>query len=347
MTPAPRYDVPMNAPEMAARLAERAEEFCRRFLPRGRTEGNYWKAGNVHGDTGRSLFVGLNPPAKPGWWKDAATGEGGDLLELLRHQYGRDAFEQAREFLSGQYAPPSRPRPEDAVRGGGDLVERMRRMWTMCCPIDGTLAETYLRTRHLSYVEFPALRFHPALYYRDGDSAETFRKLPALVARVTDHRGDFVGVHRTYLASDGRGKAPVASPRKALGAISGAAVWLGPRHGTVVVAEGLETTLTFLSARPGLCAAAALSAAGIAAFVPPAGVTRLVIAPDNDDAGTWAAERLRRRCEERELAAIVLAPEHNDFNDDLGAFGAEVLAARLARAGAGSDAMTADRPPPT
>ena len=331
MTPTIRNDGPMSAAELAARLGERAEGVCRRYLPGGRKEGTYWKAGNARGDPGCSLFVGLGPPAHPGRWKDGATGEHGDLLDLLRHQCGPRAFDEARAFL-GQCAASAAPRHPGPVRGGKHLAERMRRMWAMCRPIEGTLAERYLRSRHLAYTRFPALRFHPALYYRDGDRTETFRELPALVAQVTNHQGDFVGVHRTYLAPDGRGKGQVAAPRKSLGSIAGAAVWLGLRQSTIVVCEGLETTLSFLAARPRLGAAAALSAAGLAAFVPPAGVTRLVIAPDNDVAGTQAAERLQRRCEDRGVGAIVFAPERNDFNDDLRALGAEALAARLARA---------------
>ena len=241
---------------------------------------------------------------------DAATGEHGDLLDLLRRQCGPRAFDEARAFLR-QWAPPALPRHPGPIRGGKHLAERMRRMWEMCRPIEGTLAERYLRSRHLAYTRFPALRFHPALYYRDGDRTETFRELPALVAQ---------------------GKGPVAAPRKSLGSIAGAAVWLGLRQSTIVVCERLETTLSFLAARPRLGAAAALSAAGLAAFVPPAVVTRLVIAPDNDVAGTRAVERLRRRCEDRGVGAIVVAPERNDFNDDLRALGAEALAARLVRA---------------
>ena len=76
-TPSERHER-MTAPELAAALAERAEDVCRRYLPGGRKEGRYWKAGNVRGGPGRSLFVGLAPSPRPGRWKDAATGERGD-----------------------------------------------------------------------------------------------------------------------------------------------------------------------------------------------------------------------------------------------------------------------------
>jgi hypothetical protein len=66
-----------------------------------------------------------------------------------------------------------------------------------------------------------APRFYPRCYYRpDEDSlVETW---PAMIAAVTDLRGRITGVHRTWLDPGGfdpfrLGKAPVATPRRAIG----------------------------------------------------------------------------------------------------------------------------------
>ena len=40
----------MNATDIAAALSYRAEELCRRYLPDGRRQGNYWTVGNLDGD---------------------------------------------------------------------------------------------------------------------------------------------------------------------------------------------------------------------------------------------------------------------------------------------------------
>ena len=77
---------PSPAAEIAAALASRPEEVCRRYLPQGKKQGRYWVAGDVDGSPGRSLFVRLKPPGVPGKWCDAATGEHGDLLDLIRHR---------------------------------------------------------------------------------------------------------------------------------------------------------------------------------------------------------------------------------------------------------------------
>ena len=321
-TPPKRHER-MTARELAAALAERAEDVCRRYLPGGRKEGRYWKAGNVRGDAGRSLFVGLAPSALPGRWQDAATGEGGDLLGLLRRQFGDAAFAEARAFVDRCGSVVSCP----GGRRGARATDTARRMWDMCRPLEGTRADAYLRARRITPGPVPALRFHPALFYRDGSDSQGFRKLPAMVARATNHRGDFVGVHRTYLDPDCPAKAPVATPRKSLGAIGGAAVYLGERQSILLVAEGIETALSLRSARPGLFAAAALSAGSLAGFTPPTGVTGLVIARDRDHAGSHAAERLRARCERGGIEVLVIAPRcGSDFNDELRPYGPDGMA---------------------
>ncbi len=99
---------------------------------------------------------------------------------------------------------------------------------------------------------------------------------------------------------------------------------------SLLVGEGIETVLSLVTAVPEITAAAALSAGSLGAFAPPPGVARLVIARDNDVDGEQAAERLARRCARAGVAASVLVPKGEDFNDDLLALGAPALAARFA-----------------
>ena len=328
----------MNATAVAAALGARAEEVCRRYLPHGRKHGRYWTAGDARGAKGRSLFVRLAPPGVPGKWTDAATGEHGDLLDLIRIASGagslRAALAEARAFLS---LPPA------TAAGGFDSYDRMeaaRRLWQRCRAIDGTHAEAYLHARAIHRCRFPALRFHPSLLYRDGGG---MRRLPALVAAVTGAAGErpgpgehpghaaITGVHRTWLDPSRPAKAPVARPRKALGRVHGLAVRFGGSGpATLLVGEGIETVLSLVTAMPDTVAAAALSAGSLGAFAPPPGVKRLVIARDNDPEGERAAERLARRCARAGVPAHVLVPEGADFNDDLLALGSAALAARLA-----------------
>ena len=326
------------AARVAAALSARAEEVCRRYLPQGRKQGRYWTAGDIRGARGRSLFVRLAPPGTPGKFVDSATGEHGDLLDLIRIASGagslRAALAEARAFLAMPPTPAAEA-PDDY-----DRSEAARRLWQRCRAIDGTHAEAYLEARGIQRCRFMALRFHPALLHRDDGGV---RRLPALVAAVTADAGErpgpgdrpsvaaVCGVLRTWLDPHQPAKANVIRPRKALGRVHGRAVRFGaPGAGTLLVGEGIETVLSIVTAIPDTVAAAALSAGSLSAFVPPAGVTRLVIARDSDPEGERAAERLVRRCACTRVDAVVVAPSCDDFNSDLVAFGASALRARLA-----------------
>ena len=319
----------MNAAAIAAALAERAEAVCRQYLPHGRRQGRYWVAGDLDGARGRSFYVRLRGPGTPGKWTDAAEGTHGDLLDIIRHRIGaptlRAALDEARAFL----ALPAAPAPGEGSGDSYDATAAARRLWARCRAIDGTHAEAYLHARGLARCRFAALRFHPELRYREGSSV---RRLPAMVAAVTGDDGAVTGVQRTWLDSRLPAKAGVASPRKALGRIYGRAVRFGrPADGaSLLVGEGIETVLSLVTAVPEITAAAALSAGSLGAFAPPLGLTRLVIARDNDVEGEQAAERLARRCARAGVAACVLVPRGEDFNDDLLALGAPALAARFA-----------------
>ena len=318
----------MNATGIAAALGERAEEVCRSYLPRGRKQGRYWVAGDLDGAKGRSLFVRLSGPGVPGKWTDAANSEHGDLLDLIRHRSGaptlRAALNEARAFL----ALPASPSSGEA--GAYHASEAARRLWRRCRAIGGTHAEAYLNARGLTHCSFPALRFHPELFYRDGAGT---RRLPALVAAITGNDGILTGVQRTWLNSHAPAKAGIAHPRKALGRIHGRAVRFGDltsSGATLLTGEGIETVLSLITAIPTITAAAALSAGSLGAFAPPSGVSRLVIARDNDSEGERAAERLARRCARAGVGATVIVSERGDFNDDLAVLGAPALAARFA-----------------
>ena len=320
---------PSPAAGIAAALGLHAEAVCRRYLPHGRRQGRYWVAGDLDGARGRSLFVRLRGPGVPGKWTDAASGQHGDLLDLIRYRSGvptlRAALDEARAFLALPVSPAT------GASGDYDATEAARRLWRQCRAIGGTHAERYLRARGLLQCRFAALRFHPELRYREGSSV---RRFPALVAAVTGNDGAVLGVQRTWLDPRSPAKAGIATPRKALGRIFGHAVRFGtvPADGlaSLVVGEGIETMLSLITAVPEIRAAAALSAGSLGAFAPPPGVARIVIARDNDPDGALAAERLARRCARAGVAATIVVPVGNDFNDDILSLGAPALRARIA-----------------
>src|SRR5437588_1972537 len=93
------------ASDLARRLAREAEAVCRHYLSNGKRQGRYWLVGDVHNTPGRSMFVRLqeSPKGPAGKWTDAATGEHGDLLDIIRESQGlrvfREVADEARRFL--------------------------------------------------------------------------------------------------------------------------------------------------------------------------------------------------------------------------------------------------------
>ncbi|MBS3024444.1 DUF7146 domain-containing protein [Acidiphilium multivorum] len=321
-----------SAAELAHRLAREAEAVCRHYLSNGRRQGRYWLVGDVQNTPGRSLFVRLTGPdvgrGAAGRWTDAATGQHGDLLDLIRLNRGLDrlgeALGEARAFLG----LPKRELSRAPARAGSS--EAARRLFALSLRIAGTLAETYLRNRSITapLADVPALRFHPVCFYRAHDVAprETW---PALIAAVTDPHGAITGVHRTWLDRDGAGKAPIATPRRALGHLLGNAVRFGMASDVMIAGEGIETMLSLRCVLPDMRMAAALSANHLAALSLPPALRRLYIARDNDTAGRHAAMCLRDRARAGGIEARILWPVTNDFNADLRRFGADALLVRL------------------
>ena len=151
-----------------------------------------------------------------------------------------------------------------------------------------------------------------------------------MIAAVTDVAGAVQGVHRTWLAADGQGKAAVNPERRAMGHLLGNAVRLTPQDDILVIGEGIETMLSLSEAIPGLPVWAALSSGHLGAVLLPEGLKRLYIAIDRDPAGQRAAEKLSARASEVGVRVRVLEPRLGDFNDDLRANGKVALRQHLA-----------------
>ena len=134
---------------------------------------------------------------------------------------------------------------------------------------------------------------------------------------------------RTWLARDGSGKAPLATPRRSLGHLLGHGVRFGRATEVLAAGEGLETMLSLRVVLPAMPMVAALSATHLAAFIPPSGLRRLYIARDNDRVGRRAAEMLGARAHAGGVEALMLTPHWDDFNTDLTTLGRVALAASL------------------
>ncbi|RTM03883.1 MAG: DNA primase [Hyphomicrobiales bacterium] len=319
-----------DASELARNLGRQPEAVCRHYLSSGRREGRYWLVGDVRNTPGRSMYVRLKdtPKGVAGKWTDAATGEHGDLLDVIRESCGlidfKDVADEARTFLSmPRPAPEPRIQPRQRPAPSGS-PEAARRLIGMSQPITGTTVQAYLRERGITDLRGTGnLRFHPRCYYRPDEYAPT-ETWPAMIAAVTDLDGKITGAHRTWLDPRSRDKAPIDTPRRAMGDLLGNAVRFGVAGEVIAAGEGIETVLSLRQVLPGMPMLAALSAAHLAAILFPDTLRRLYIVRDNDPAGDGARDRLIERANAVGIEAI-FSPALGDFNEDLRALGIEHL----------------------
>ncbi|WP_108484564.1 DUF7146 domain-containing protein [Oceaniglobus ichthyenteri] len=243
-----------------------------------------------------------------------ANGENGRLLlDCKKSGCAYRDILVAAGVIPGSCAPPdpatiaqhrAEQRKQDAKRSA-----QAQRLWQDARPVEGTLAEAYLRGRGITCPLPKTLRFLPACWHPVGIH------LPAMLSFVGVAEG--FAAHRTYLSPTGR-KADVKPAKAMLGPVKGGAVRLIETKGPLVVAEGIETALSLAS---GLLPApasiwAALSTSGIRGLHLPPDPHRLTIAPDGDAPGRAAAHALAERAHGLGWEVSLLpVPDGRDWND--------------------------------
>ena len=126
-----------SASELARRLAREAEAVCRRYLSNGRREGRYWLVGDARNTPGRSLFVRLggadSGKGAAGRWTDAASGEYGDLLDIIRESsafpfgaLARAAHERRSALRQTERSSPGYPESRAYYIGVRSLASKKR-----------------------------------------------------------------------------------------------------------------------------------------------------------------------------------------------------------------------------
>lgn len=220
---------------------------------------------------------------------------------FLVHSFAGDDFRECRDHVKAALGWS-----EDKPVAFNDNVpaldvDRLRKqksaadIWERSTPIAGTLAETYLASRGLSY-DGNALRFYP------GGRA--------MVALITDAiTGEPIGVHRTFFDRDGN-----RTEKKMLGQAAGGVVRLSGDDEVTAglgIAEGIETALA-TGFRP---IWACLSAGQLAAFPVLAGIGALTIFADQDATGIKAANDCGARWHAAGREVTMAAPLVGDFAD--------------------------------
>jgi putative DNA primase/helicase len=230
------------------------------------------------------------------------------VIEVLRSR-GLWTNRRPRRLARRVTAPDQRKSDQDEAK----RIEAALEIWRSATPARGTLVETYLLSRGLYLPASTMLRFYAGLKHPSGS------RWPAMVALVTrGSDGKAVAIHRTFLAIEGAGKAPVDKPKMMLGPCRGGAVRLADPPDLLMVGEGIETCLAAMQAS-GHPAWAALSTSGLRSLNLPKDVREVIVLADGDDAGEAAALDCAARWKrEGRRVRIARPPVGMDFNDMMG-----------------------------
>jgi putative DNA primase/helicase len=206
----------------------------------------------------------------------------------------------------------SRRTPIECTPDHGDANRTQAALanWQSAKPAQGTPVETYLAKRGICLPTPDALRFHAGLKHPSGGI------WPVMVALVTNGAdGRPLAIHRTFLARDGAGKAPVDPQKMMFGPCRGGAVRLADPSEVLMVGEGIETCLAAMLAR-GHPAWAALSTSGLRSLDLPTDVRDVIVLADGDEAGEAAAQDCALRWRRQGRRVRIARPPHGlDFND--------------------------------
>lgn len=338
----------LSVDEIKALLQRSVTSLVAELCPGGKREARYWVSPNPSRlKDGRGSFkVHLTGEAAGGFVEyDSGGTQSGTVFDLIilagRASDYAGAVKWAKAWLGLEDADPAalKKRVKDAedykkrvdqdeeearrvkIRAARDMFRRAVPL--RCVPeavayLESRGIEAGLETLSSDVRALPSLPYHEA-----GAPARYF---PAIVCAMRDAEGTINAVHRTWLAPDGSGKAPVGSPKKMLGAKRGCAVRvLAVESDTVILTEGLEDALTIVQAFAGHDGSARRvhmvgDLGNLALYAAPSrgpAIREIIVMGDNDWDNPAAQAGLQRAL--AELASrfdrVRLAMAPNDFKD--------------------------------
>ena len=298
--------------DLKALLQARIRELAQHLAPGGTiTAGVYTAKNPTRNDRRAGSFVIWLTKA-PGAWKDYATDEKGDVLDLVRYCLTmpdrKAAIEWSKQWLGLEQLTPAyiseaKKKADYRARAAKTAEtnklknqhKQAMRWWLKCDQLVGSKGEAYLASRgiDLEALKQPpkAIRFHPALDHRP-----TKTRWPALVTAMTNAKGAIAAVHRTYLDDDGSGKAPVDPQRMVWPSYTGCAIRIAKgqtnmtpekageaqKRDTLALTEGIEDALAIAISCPELRVWAAVSLSNLGNIEIPPCSREVIVFADND-----------------------------------------------------------------
>ncbi|MBA3814264.1 MAG: AAA family ATPase [Alphaproteobacteria bacterium] len=199
-------------------------------------------------------------------------------------------------------------------------IDRAQTLWDKGRPLQGTLAERYLREHRK--IEGPLsddLRYLP--FFTDSNSKWSF---PCLMAGARSPEGEIRAVQLTFLSANTAHKADIPVAKRSFGVLKGSTVTIQEDKGSTIlfVAEGIETALSLRSAGVQGTIKASLGISNIKRIVPESLNTPIIICADHDAPDSPTAQSLEKSVlalKAQGLAVTVIKPDklNEDFNDVL------------------------------
>lgn len=255
--------------EIKDRLLAQLDTVVARYAPPATgshtTHGRFFTLNPGRADNSVGSFCITMGGPKAGRWNDYATGDHGDVLDLIQMSLGfndaADAIKEARAFLGLDTESPELKRARDQAahrarqqraaqqRDQAARDEKMRKnargLWFSAQEkIIGSPVDHYLKARGIDLASLPhqpgAIRYHPECrYYYDIEHTDpetgeftkgkAWRPYPAMVTAITRGK-EIIDCHRTYLAFDDQvglwRKAPLDDAKKVFTDYTGGAVRL-------------------------------------------------------------------------------------------------------------------------
>ncbi|WP_162928339.1 CHC2 zinc finger domain-containing protein [Sphingopyxis terrae] len=257
-------------------------------------------------------------------------GKSGDAITFLMEGEGM-TFRQAYEALAGDEFPViseeerARRKAEDEEK----MAERIavaKEIWAASIPPKGTPAEVYLRSRGIVMDLPETVRFAMTPRWRNAETGEVGRDIPAVVFAMQDNSDDIVGVQCVFLEDGGRRKyertradGTKAKAKLTFGKLVGSAIRLGPVAEQIVYCEGPEDGLTLAQLLPHMSVWVSCGTAVMPRMIFPRAVQSLILAGDNNIAGRKAvvAARIVHSSQGLKVEEVFPDPPFKDWNDQL------------------------------
>lgn len=300
-----------------------------------------WSLNPTRADTAAESFVIDVSGSKAGRWYEFAGGIGGDVIDLISYCRfaggGSDyqsadnrgkAIAWARTWLGLETADPkmiertrrdaeraraaARKQEHQSRRDRDYKAGRAFKWWRECGALAGTVGAHYLeRARGLPLDRLGGLG---ALHFTDElvDKA-TGEIFPGIISAMSAFDRGIRGVHMTFLAPDGSGKAPITPNKKMWGDVRGTAIRLSKgasgispekavregRAGEVLaISEGIEDGLSWALLEPTHRVWAAGSLSFLGQVEIPASVSEIRVLGQNDTPGSKAVDAFQRQVDQ-------------------------------------------------